>query len=208
MGKFSRDGKRSSGGFNRGFGGGKSFGGDRRFSGSGGGRPAMHQATCGECGASCEVPFKPTGSRPVFCNNCFKQQGGGEANKFGGERQARSHFADRQMYDAVCAKCGHDCQVPFRPTAGKPVFCNNCFDRSGNISTGSKDSSKEVMEQIKLLNFKIDKLTNILTSAALKETSKKTEVKPVVVTKKIAPVKKESTKIKSVAKAKSTKKKK
>lgn len=208
MGKFSRDGKRSTGGFNRGFGRGKSFGSGRRFGDRDGGRPAMHQATCGECGASCEVPFKPTGSRPVFCNNCFKQQGGGDANRFGKERHIKSRFADRQMYEAVCAKCGNDCQVPFRPTAGKPVFCNNCFDRGGNMSaTGSKDS-REVMEQIKLLNFKIDKLTSLLTPVALKETGKKTEVKPAIVTKKTVPAKKEPTKMKSMAKAKSTKKKK
>ena len=32
----------------------------------------MHSATCAECGDRCEVPFRPTGERPVLCSNCFR----------------------------------------------------------------------------------------------------------------------------------------
>jgi CxxC-x17-CxxC domain-containing protein len=35
--------------------------------------------------------------------------------------------SDRQMYDATCAKCGQPCQVPFKPTEGRPVYCRNCY---------------------------------------------------------------------------------
>ncbi|MBI2547951.1 hypothetical protein HYW21_01235 [Candidatus Woesearchaeota archaeon] len=31
----------------------------------------MHKATCSECGNECEVPFKPTEGRPVFCRTCY-----------------------------------------------------------------------------------------------------------------------------------------
>lgn len=31
----------------------------------------MYEAVCSECGNSCEVPFRPTGERPVLCDNCF-----------------------------------------------------------------------------------------------------------------------------------------
>ncbi len=31
----------------------------------------MHSAVCFECGKDCEVPFKPSGSKPVFCSICF-----------------------------------------------------------------------------------------------------------------------------------------
>lgn len=36
---------------------------------------------------------------------------------------------DRQMYDVdlSCAKCGtHISQLPFQPTSGRPVYCNDC----------------------------------------------------------------------------------
>ena len=40
--------------------------------GDGGGRPReMHKATCAECKKECEVPFKPSGDRPVYCKDCY-----------------------------------------------------------------------------------------------------------------------------------------
>ena len=35
--------------------------------------------------------------------------------------------AARTMYDAVCASCGKECQVPFQPKEGRPVYCSECF---------------------------------------------------------------------------------
>jgi CxxC-x17-CxxC domain-containing protein len=34
----------------------------------------MHKATCSSCGKECEVPFKPTEGRPVFCRDCFRNK--------------------------------------------------------------------------------------------------------------------------------------
>lgn len=36
----------------------------------------MHQAICAECGIDTEVPFKPSGDRPVYCHDCFKKTNG------------------------------------------------------------------------------------------------------------------------------------
>nr|MBA4404873.1 DNA-directed RNA polymerase [Nanoarchaeum sp.] len=36
----------------------------------------MHKATCSECGEECEVPFKPTEGKPVFCKECYKKKKG------------------------------------------------------------------------------------------------------------------------------------
>lgn len=33
----------------------------------------MHKATCSECGNECEVPFKPSGEKPVYCRDCFQK---------------------------------------------------------------------------------------------------------------------------------------
>lgn len=34
---------------------------------------------------------------------------------------------ERVMYDAVCARCGKACKVPFQPTEDRPVYCSECF---------------------------------------------------------------------------------
>ena len=63
-------------------------------------------------------------NEPRRCPDCRadrKQQGGGYGGGGGGSRQ------QREMHPAVCATCGKDCQVPFVPTTGKPVYCSDCF---------------------------------------------------------------------------------
>lgn len=34
----------------------------------------MHAVTCDECGCETEVPFKPTGDKPVYCRTCFQNK--------------------------------------------------------------------------------------------------------------------------------------
>lgn len=33
----------------------------------------------------------------------------------------------RTMYPAKCSDCNNDCEVPFEPIEGKPVYCRNCY---------------------------------------------------------------------------------
>ena len=65
---------------NRGYEGGGGGGGG----GYGGVRREMHPAVCAECGKDTEVPFLPRGDRPVYCNECYRQQ-----RPSGGDRSFR-----------------------------------------------------------------------------------------------------------------------
>ncbi len=38
-------------------------------------------------------------------------------------------FRPRQMHKAICSDCGKECEVPFRPTEGRPVYCRECWER-------------------------------------------------------------------------------
>lgn len=57
---------------------------------------------------------------------------GGHGGGRGGDRE------EREMFKATCSECGDMCQVPFRPRDGRPVFCNNCFKKDGDMG-GSFD---------------------------------------------------------------------
>lgn len=91
MKNFNRGGDR--GGFRSGGDRGGLRGGNRGGFGGGnrggrpsfGDRPQMHKTTCSECGNMAEVPFKPTGDKPVLCSDCFG----------GGDRDNRSRGNDR-----------------------------------------------------------------------------------------------------------------
>jgi CxxC-x17-CxxC domain-containing protein len=46
----------------------------------------MYPATCSQCGRDTQVPFQPTGGRPVLCRDCFQaaKGGGGGGGGYGG----------------------------------------------------------------------------------------------------------------------------
>jgi len=129
----------------------------------------MHSAICSECDKECEVPFKPFGDKPVYCRDCFRNKG---ESADGGQRD----FSERRpaiMHKATCDDCGEQCEVPFRPTGEKPVYCHQCFGKSGGGSKnykGSKSGSNAVgttgmsKEQFETLNSKLDRILTALDS--------------------------------------------
>ena len=38
-----------------------------------------------------------------------------------------NNFGPREMHKATCDECKKECEVPFKPTEGKPVYCKECF---------------------------------------------------------------------------------
>lgn len=211
MGRFNRDDNKfggDRGGRSRGgFGGGR--GGDRE-------RPQMHQAVCSDCGNDCEVPFKPNGSKPVFCTNCFSNNrpddfrgdrgdrgDRGGRRDFGG-RDSRPSFGEKRMHKAICDQCNKECEVPFKPTGDKPIFCDACFgkdDSPRNSSIGG--SNKNFQVQFDEINAKLDKILKKLAHTVTRDGVKNGEEdldlvadqKVVIeqpVTAKIAEVKKKS----------------
>jgi CxxC-x17-CxxC domain-containing protein len=57
----------------------------------------------------------------------------GPAAPEGTVRRPSAGGRTREMFDAVCAACGSPTRVPFRPTAGRPVYCRDCH---ANRSSG------------------------------------------------------------------------
>jgi CxxC-x17-CxxC domain-containing protein len=44
-------------------------------------------------------------------------------------REGRSVTRARTMHEVTCAICGTATQVPFLPTQGRPVYCQDCFSQ-------------------------------------------------------------------------------
>lgn len=78
--------------------------------------------TCKECGK--EFVFT-SGEQEFYAEKGFQN----EPQRCKECRDARKAAAKsaRVMYDAVCAACGTDCKVPFKPTEDRPVYCSECF---------------------------------------------------------------------------------
>ena len=126
-----------------------------------------------------------------------------DRNSRGGDRggfRSRPSFGDRprfndrgdrgrlDLHKAICDNCGKECEVPFRPTQGKPVFCSNCFEnkRGGSDSRKYDGRNYERSEQrpffeqpnyntqLEALNSKLDNILKLLEN---KKTEKKTKLK-------------------------------
>jgi CxxC-x17-CxxC domain-containing protein len=45
-----------------------------------------------------------------------------------GYRERRNYDrAPREMHKVICSDCGKETEVPFKPTEGRPVYCQECF---------------------------------------------------------------------------------
>lgn len=131
--------------------------------------------------------FGSTGSRPSF----------------GGDRGARKPYvkkawgdkssSDRPvtLYKAICSSCGASCEVPFRPVSGKPVFCKNCFVRTGDTepagragdrfprkefspqsasSAPASNMNADIMKQLEMMNSKLERLIAAVESNSAADT--------------------------------------
>ena len=135
---------------------------DRGFNDRNSGRSTvMHKAVCSECGRDCEVPFRPTGDKPVFCSNCFSSRKGAEPRRSDRRDSRRFDSGNRTMYKAICDKCGKECEVPFKPSSDKPIYCSQCFSKGG-----SNKSSGQINNQFDTINAKLDKILKVLNSPA------------------------------------------
>lgn len=68
----------------------------------------------------------------------------------------RRTFGRPAMHEATCAKCGQKCEVPFKPTGDKPVYCRNCYRKDGN--TSPKDGAGQIARELDQINKKLDKI--------------------------------------------------
>jgi len=62
-----------------------------------------------------EKGFQNDPSRCPSCRQARKQQ------------TRRNDGPQREMFSVTCSGCGVETKVPFNPTAGRPVYCRDCF---------------------------------------------------------------------------------
>jgi CxxC-x17-CxxC domain-containing protein len=52
----------------------------------------------------------------------------GQFHRYGEEKQGND-YRERILYKAICADCNKECEVPFRPSGNRPVYCKECFSK-------------------------------------------------------------------------------
>jgi CxxC-x17-CxxC domain-containing protein len=50
--------------------------------------------------------------------------------KYMGYRERRRYDrGPREMNKITCSDCGEEAEVPFKPTEGRPVYCQECYKK-------------------------------------------------------------------------------
>ncbi|MBN1786999.1 MAG: hypothetical protein JW806_01240 [Sedimentisphaerales bacterium] len=44
----------------------------------------------------------------------------------------KRNFGQREMHKTTCSECQQECEVPFKPVEGRPVFCRDCYSKKRN----------------------------------------------------------------------------
>ena len=138
-------------------------------------RPTLYSATCSDCGNRCQVPFKPMGNKPVRCSDCFQGVKGSNdsSHSHGNSRRFndKPRFQEKQMHAATCADCGNQCQVPFRPTGDKPIYCSNCFAANKEVGFEPRrlPQSKASNDGVDSINKKLDRIIVLLEKMTRRE---------------------------------------
>ena len=100
---------------------------------------ADQSLTCTDCGQQFTFTeneqefYRSKGfSTPGRCPSC-------RAARKAARESGGSYGGERQMYPAVCAQCGKDTQVPFKPRGDRPVYCSDCYrsQQGGSSRSGS-----------------------------------------------------------------------
>ncbi|PIN79983.1 hypothetical protein COV11_04910 [Candidatus Woesearchaeota archaeon CG10_big_fil_rev_8_21_14_0_10_30_7] len=68
-------------------------------------------------------------------------------------RSSNGYRRKIEMTQVTCSACGSKCEVPFKPTSSKPVYCTDCFTKKDK-SSSYKSSNKE----LEAINQKLDKI--------------------------------------------------
>ncbi len=98
--------------------------------------------TCKECGqefvftAGEQEFYEAKGfvNEPQRCKSCRDA------------RKAASK-ANREMFVTVCASCGAEAKVPFKPREDRPVYCSECFAKMKEAEEAEAKAEEPVAEE-------------------------------------------------------------
>ena len=81
---------------------------------------------CAGCGAEMtELPFEPSGDRPIYCKACWMKN----------REQGKNDFKPRKMFqgDWKCSECGAEItELPFEPASDQALLCKACWIKKRN----------------------------------------------------------------------------
>ena len=103
------------------------------------------------------------GGRRSF-EDSYPKRGRGGSGRDSGRSSGRGR-GDFEMTKVICSSCGVQCEVPFKPTSDKPLFCDKCFAKNGKSSSdrgSGRSSGRSSDRDLDVINEKLNKIMKAL----------------------------------------------
>lgn len=75
-----------------------------------------------------------------------------------GERD--NNFRERSFTKVICSDCSKECEVPFKPSGDRPVYCKECFAKRKDRGQRKENYDSKPKEQIFIPERHSDKRKN------------------------------------------------
>jgi len=82
-------------------------------------------------------------------------KGRGDSGRGRDSGRSRREF---EMTKVTCSSCGNQCEVPFKPTSNKPIYCDDCFAKKGKSNSSNSISERD----LDMINEKLNKIMKAL----------------------------------------------
>ena len=79
---------------------------------------------------------------------------------FGRDNRRDNRSGRDEMTKVTCSECKEECEVPFKPTSTKPVYCSNCFEKHDPKNNNSSNNHSE--RDLDIINEKLNKIMKAL----------------------------------------------
>ncbi|PIU40107.1 MAG: hypothetical protein COT00_03530 [Candidatus Omnitrophica bacterium CG07_land_8_20_14_0_80_50_8] len=77
----------------------------------------------------------------VVAQTAGRPAGNGDQSKpFQSFKTHQPPHRDRVLYEAICADCHKVCEVPFKPSEDRAVYCKECFARRKSLPAGRQEA--------------------------------------------------------------------
>ena len=84
-----------------------------------------------------------------------------------------NNFRERSFTRVICSDCSKECEVPFKPSGGRPVYCKECFAKRKDRDRHKENYDNKPREQVFMPERSFDKQKNRENRKPGKRKSKK-----------------------------------
>jgi len=103
---------------------------------------------------------RDSGSRDSGRGSRFGSRDSGSRDPDRSDRRSNSRADRPTPTEVTCDKCRKRCEVPFKPTSSKPVYCSDCFRK--NERSDSRGKSNQFADDLAEINAKLDRVLKAL----------------------------------------------